>query len=176
MSNKIGLASAERYDRAIYKTEQIKGLERFMQRLSVDPEEINAYLESVGTAPIGQKMKAAALLLRPQVSLEGLSLALPALAQHTQSIAGLREEILEEAEIRVKYEGYIEKEGDLAQKLERLDSVFLKEDFDYHRLTSLSYEAREKLSRIKPASLGQASRISGVSPADISILLVHLGR
>jgi tRNA uridine 5-carboxymethylaminomethyl modification enzyme len=98
------------------------------------------------------------------------------LRNHIHAITPNREEILEETEILIKYEGYIEKEGELAQKLERLDSVTLKENFDYHRLTALSIEAREKLTKIRPRSLGQASRIAGVSPADISILIVHLGR
>lgn len=176
LSNRLGLASSERNERTKEKIEGIRSLLHYMRRLSVEPEEINPYLESVQTAPINQKTKAAGLLLRPQVSLEGLGKALPVLRQQLDAVTGRKDEILEEAEIQVKYEGYIEKEGDLAQKLERLDSVYLKEEFDYHRITALSFEAREKLSRIRPASLGQASRISGVSPADISILLVHLGR
>jgi tRNA uridine 5-carboxymethylaminomethyl modification enzyme len=121
-------------------------------------------------------MKIAGLLLRPQISLAGLANHLPVLDHYLKTLKPYNEEILQEAEILVKYEGYITKERELAQKLERLDSVYLKEDFDYHRLTALSFEAREKLSRMKPRSLGQASRIAGVSPADISILIVHLGR
>jgi tRNA uridine 5-carboxymethylaminomethyl modification enzyme len=121
-------------------------------------------------------MKISGLLGRPQISLAGLANYLPSLKNHLNTIRQNREEILEEAEILIKYEGYIEKEDELARKLERLESVTLKENFDYHRLTALSFEAREKLTRIKPRSLGQASRIAGVSPADISILIVHLGR
>ena len=121
-------------------------------------------------------MKISSLLLRPQVSLAGLAQHLPGLNDYMNAIEPDREEILDEAESMIKYEGYIEKERDLAQKLERLDSLTLKETFDYHKLTALSFEAREKLSTIKPRSLGQASRIAGVSPADISILMVHLGR
>jgi tRNA uridine 5-carboxymethylaminomethyl modification enzyme len=147
-----------------------------MRKVSVDPDQINGYLERSGTALIDQKMKISALLLRPQVSLSGLAQHLPGLEQQLKSIGPGQEEIKEEAENVIKYEGYIEKERELAHKLERLDSVTLKESFDYHSLTALSYEAREKLGRIKPRSLGQASRIAGVSPADISILMVHLGR
>jgi tRNA uridine 5-carboxymethylaminomethyl modification enzyme len=144
--------------------------------MSVDPDMINGYLSEAGTALIDQKMKVSSLLLRPQVDLYGLARVIPSLENYLDALDQNKEAICEEAENMIKYEGYIEKEHELAQKLERLDSVTLKETFDYHSLSALSFEAREKLSRIKPRSLGQASRISGVSPADISILMVHLGR
>ncbi len=176
LSHRIGLASDDRFKAVTEKSEKIEALVRYLKKSSVDPEMINGYLESAGTAPIDQKVKIAGLLLRPQLNLAGLADHIPALKNHLRTIKPLHDEILQEAEIVIKYEGYIGKESELAQKLERLDSVYLKEDFDYHRLTALSFEAREKLSRIKPRSLGQASRIAGVSPADISILIVHLGR
>jgi len=176
LSYKLGLAAAERMKDASYKEEMIMDLVRYLKKTSIDPDDINGYLESCGTATISQKMKIAGLLLRPQVNLQGLMYSIHKLQHHVHLIKRFQEEILEEVEIRIKYEGYIDKEAELAQKLERLDSVFLKDDFDYHRISALSFEAREKLSRIKPRSLGQASRISGVSPADVSILLVHLGR
>jgi tRNA uridine 5-carboxymethylaminomethyl modification enzyme len=105
-----------------------------------------------------------------------MALKIGKLGNFIKAIPELRSEIVEEAEIRVKYEGYIQKEAEMAGKLERLDAITLREDFNYHQLKSISYEAREKLSRIKPRTLGQASRISGVSPSDISVLLVFLGR
>ncbi len=176
LSHKIGLASEERFQTVAEKGEKIAGLIKYLKKGSVEPGQINPYLESAGTATIDQKMKISGLLLRPQISLAGLADHLPALNHHLHTIKPFHDEILQEAEIVIKYEGYIVKESELALKLERLDSVYLKEDFDYHRLTALSFEAREKLSRIKPRSLGQASRIAGVSPADISILIVHLGR
>jgi tRNA uridine 5-carboxymethylaminomethyl modification enzyme len=176
LSYKIGLASEDRYQTVIGKGEKISGLIKYLKKASVDPDGINPYLESAKTATIDQKMKMAGLLLRPQISLQGLADHLPALKHHLHTIKPLHDEILQEAEIVIKYEGYIIKENELALKLERLDSVYLKEDFDYHRLTALSFEAREKLGRMKPRSIGQASRIAGVSPADISILIVHLGR
>jgi tRNA uridine 5-carboxymethylaminomethyl modification enzyme len=176
LSYNIGLASPERYNSAMEKSEQINSVVRYLKKASVHPDMINTYLEASGTATIDQKVKMGTLLLRPQISLSGLEENIPALHHHLKLIKSCRKEILEEAEIGIKYEGYIEKEGELAQKLERLESVTLKDDFDYHRLTALSFEAREKLSRIRPRSLGQASRIAGVSPADISILIVHLGR
>jgi len=176
LSHKLGLASDERFSAVIEKGEKISKLIGYLKKLSVDPNMINGYLESAQTATIDQKVKIASLLLRPQINLKGLADNIPALQNHLKEINPCHEEILEEAEIMIKYEGYIEKEKDLAQKVERLESVTLKEDFDYHRLKALSFEAREKLSKIKPRSLGQASRIAGVSPADISILIVHLGR
>jgi len=176
LSNRIGLASDEQCERVVSKSEKIDELIRFMKRHSVSPDQVNTFLESAGTAPITQKVKLAGLLLRPQVDLAGLRKLLPALDKFIGANTESRDEIMEEAEIRIKYEGYIGKEDEMAQKLERLENIVLRDDFDYHRLTALSFEAREKLSRIKPRSLGQASRISGVSPADISILLVHLGR
>jgi tRNA uridine 5-carboxymethylaminomethyl modification enzyme len=176
ISHKIGLSSEGRFLAVQEKSEKISDLVRYLKKVSVDPDIINGYLLSSQTAIIDQKVKIATLLLRPQISLEGLAENIPALHNHLKVIKPWREEILQEAEILIKYEGYIEKERELAQKVERLESVTLKEDFDYHRLTALSFEAREKLSRIKPRSLGQASRIAGVSPADISILIVHLGR
>jgi tRNA uridine 5-carboxymethylaminomethyl modification enzyme len=176
MAYKLGLASEERLKNVTEKIEKTGDVVRYLRKISVDPDLINGYLEESKTATITQKMKISALLLRPQISLAGLAEHLPTLMGHLKAIKQNRDEILEEAEILIKYEGYIEKERELAVKLERLDSVTLKEDFDYHRLKALSFEAREKLSRIKPRSLGQASRIAGVSPADISILIVHLGR
>ncbi len=176
LAHDIGLIADDRFEKTRDKAEAIHSLIRFMQRLSIEPDDINPYLAAAETAPISQKMKLAALLLRPQVSLAGLASAIPALEGYISEMGANRDEVLEESEIRVKYEGYIAKEDELAQKLGRLDSLFLKEDFDYYSIGALSFEAREKLSRIKPASLGQASRISGVSPADISILMVHLGR
>jgi tRNA uridine 5-carboxymethylaminomethyl modification enzyme len=175
-SFKVGLASAERNHDVQKKTEQITDFVKFLKKTSADPDSVNEYLKSSDTTPIDQKVKISTLLLRPQISLSGLTENIPALKKYSDNILDKKEEIIEEAEILVKYEGYIQKEGELAQKLERLDSVILKEDFNYQGLSALSFEAREKLSRLKPRSLGQASRIAGVSPADISILMVHLGR
>jgi tRNA uridine 5-carboxymethylaminomethyl modification enzyme len=176
MAHNIGLASADRKNAVDRKLEKIHEVVNYLRKTSVDPDQINGYLQQEQTAPIEQKMKLAPLLLRPQLSLLGLSNHLPELRNQLNKIDHEKDDILEEAEIQIKYQGYIQKEAELAGKLERLDSVTLKDDFDYHRLTALSFEAREKLSRIRPRSLGQASRIAGVSPADISILIVHLGR
>jgi tRNA uridine 5-carboxymethylaminomethyl modification enzyme len=176
LSHEIGLAGKERLDKVMFKKEKIDDLVRYLKKTSVHPDQVNEYLLESGTAAIDQKVKLTSLLLRPQISLQGLAEKIPALADHLNSVFPEKDEILEEAEIQIKYEGYIAKEAELAQKLERLESVTLREDFHYETLKALSFEAREKLIRIKPRSLGQASRIAGVSPADISILLVHLGR
>jgi tRNA uridine 5-carboxymethylaminomethyl modification enzyme len=176
MSHKAGLASGERMNKLEAKVEKIKQLVKLLKKESVVPAEVNDWLVSAGTAPLDQKIKMATLLLRPQVSLAAIIKRNEKLAQFIATIGDLEKEVLEEAEIQVKYEGYIEKEAEMASKLERLDSITLREDFDYQKLTSISFEAREKLTRIKPRTLGQASRISGVSPSDISVLLVYLGR
>jgi tRNA uridine 5-carboxymethylaminomethyl modification enzyme len=176
MAHKIGLASIERHNTVTEKVSRINEVVKYLKKVSIEPDMINDFLEKHQTSGISQKMKVSSLLGRPQISLAALVDHLPFLKTFLNGIKNNRNEILDEAEIFIKYEGYIEKEGELARKLERLESVTLKEDFDYHRLKALSFEAREKLSKIRPRSLGQASRIAGVSPADISILIVHLGR
>ncbi|MBS4058673.1 MAG: tRNA uridine-5-carboxymethylaminomethyl(34) synthesis enzyme MnmG [Bacteroidales bacterium] len=175
-AHQIGLASDERLQKLQEKKNTVNRIIDFLKKTSVDPDAVNGYLEKAGTAPINQKLKLGSLLLRPQV---GLSEMLEAI--NSNEIAdwlpeAQAEEVLESVEIQVKYEGYINKESELADKLKRIEDVKLKSDFDYHQLKSLSYEAREKLSKLKPSTLGQASRISGVSPSDISVLAVFLGR
>lgn len=174
-SYKIGLASKDRMDRVELKRKSIKSLVKYLKKESALPEEINPILEERGTRGINQKVKLANILLRPQILINDLT-------QGSQNFRNWLEqhqdtkEFLQETEIAVKYEGYINKEQEMADKLSRLESLELKEDFDYAGLRSLSFEAREKLTRIKPRTIGQAARISGVSPADISVLTVYLGR
>jgi len=172
----IGLASADRLSRVTNKLEWIEKVKSFMRTTSVSPDQINGFLESINTAPIRQKVKLDSLILRPQVSFNQLIEHLDFLDNFTREIGEDAIEILEEAEILIKYDGYINKEQEIAEKLSRFDDMSLKPDFDYHSLSSLSTEARQKLTRIKPATIGQASRISGISPSDISVLLVFLGR
>lgn len=177
ISNRLGLASEERLIRAEQKAEATNRLISFFKEHSVHPEDVNPLLEQLGTDTIRQKVKIHGILLRPQVSMGDLSGSLDAVLQEIESIdTEIRELVAEQAEILMKYEGYIEKEFDIVNKFERLEEVYLKEDFNYSELSSLSIEARQKLSKIKPRTLGQASRISGVSPADISVLMVYLGR
>jgi tRNA uridine 5-carboxymethylaminomethyl modification enzyme len=172
----LGLASADRLSRVNNKKEGIEKVKEFLRNTSVSPDQVNGFLESLDTAPIKQKVKLDSILLRPQVSLEQLILHLDFLGTFTREIGADSIEILEEAEILIKYEGYINKEKEIAEKLSKFDDMPLKPDFDYLSLPSLSTEARQKLTRIKPSTIGQASRISGISPSDISVLLVFLGR
>ena len=138
-----------------------------------DLKDIDAFLESSGTTPLIHKMKLEKIISRPQINILDLIENVPVIKDR---IGHYEKEFLEQAEISIKYEGYIEKEYIQVQKMEKIESVKLKPDFDYLNIPSLSIEARQKLTKIKPQTLGQASRISGVSPADISVLMVYLGR
>jgi tRNA uridine 5-carboxymethylaminomethyl modification enzyme len=171
-----GLASRERMDRVSQKQSMIDKIVKFCKKTSVTPEEINSFLVSVNTNPIKQKVKIDSLLLRPEILFVNLTDNIESLRNYLSSINNPDQVTINEAEIIIKYEGYISKEKEMASKLGKLDDIELREGFDYHKLQSLSFEAREKLTRIKPRTLGQASRISGVSPADISVLIVYLGR
>ena len=173
MGYKIGLADETRYKRVIQKKAEIAEILAFLAQTAISPDEINPYFETVESAPLPFKQKAAQILSRPNVNLDGMRTHLPALDTFLQKYSA---EVVEEAEIQVKYVGYIRKEEELAGKMMRLDDVNIPETFNYSALTSLSLEGREKLSRQKPRSLGQASRISGVSPSDISVLMVYMGR
>ena len=172
----LGLASEERLAKVNNKMEWIQKVKAFMASTSVSPDQVNGFLERIGTAPLKQKVKLDTLLLRPQVSMTDLVTHVDFLKQFTDQIGTDAAEILEESEILIKYDGYISKEQEIAEKLSKFDDMPLKPDFDYQGLTSLSTEARQKLSRIRPSTIGQASRISGISPSDISVLLVFLGR
>jgi tRNA uridine 5-carboxymethylaminomethyl modification enzyme len=171
-----GLASEERMNRVKIKQEVIDEIVRYCRKTSISPDDINSFLELINSAPIKQKVKIDSLLLRPEVFIDGLINAIPKFRNFLDSLEYSNREIIEQTEISIKYEGYIEKDREMAAKMGRLDEIKLSEDFDYQKLQSLSYEAREKLSRVRPRTLGQASRISGVSPSDISVLIVYLGR
>jgi tRNA uridine 5-carboxymethylaminomethyl modification enzyme len=176
LGNKLGLASPARLTKVENKLKWIKEIMLFMRTTSVSPDQVNGFLESINTDPIRQKVKLDTLLLRPQISLNQLIKHLNFLEKYTYQIGVGVEEILEETEILIKYDGYINREQEIAEKLSRFDDMPLKPDFDYQSLVSLSTEARQKLSRIRPITIGQASRISGISPSDISVLLIFLGR
>ncbi|MAE07619.1 MAG: tRNA uridine-5-carboxymethylaminomethyl(34) synthesis enzyme MnmG [Bacteroidetes bacterium] len=172
---KIGLATKERFDLALKKQSIITDIIDFSKKQSVTPKETQKLLKDRNTSPLRQKIKLSELLLRPQVNLSDLiSISVP-LKDKINNLSASPEDI-EGAEILVKYDGYIKKEKDLVSKLSKLDNIPLKKDFDYNNLKSLSTEAREKLSKIKPETIGQASRISGVSPSDINVIAVFIGR
>ncbi|MCO6482970.1 MAG: tRNA uridine-5-carboxymethylaminomethyl(34) synthesis enzyme MnmG [Flavobacteriales bacterium] len=176
LSHAMGLASDERMHRTQQKATYTTDLLSLLAKESVEPELANAVIVPRGTDPIRQKVKLRSLLLRPQLSYADIEPLSPALAELTGSFGPLREEVIEQAEVKAKYEGYIEKERNLAGRFAHLDDIPLAPDMPYGKLSSLSIEARQKLDKIRPETLGQASRISGVSPSDISVLLVYLGR
>lgn len=174
IAHKLGVAGMDdRMERVHTKEHAAREIERHLESLSVHPDQINGYLNQLGSAPLTQKVKLLGILLRPQIGLADLRAVLPDL--HTY-LGAFDEESVNLAEINMKYAGYIKKEQELVDKMSRLEEVNLHDNLDYGGLKSLSAEAREKLTRMKPRTIGQASRISGVSPADISVLLVHLGR
>ncbi len=170
----LGMADMEeRIDALDKKKSDMKEIEKYFKSTSIAPNEINSYLEQQKSAPLNQKVKLQSILSRPKISASGIAEAIPSVSSFLEKFTP---ETKEAAEVKLKYEGYIRKEEEMVDKMNRLEKVGLNLDFDYQKITSLSAEAREKLSEIKPLSIGQASRISGVSPSDISVLLVHLGR
>ncbi len=176
LSHAIGLASDKRVREMEKKKILKKSLRTFLDRESADPKELNDWLVSRGTSPLKQKVKYIDILKRPQIDLDGLVKYGTTFQKFINSELSGEDLVLEGVEIESKYEGYIQKEKEMADKMQRLENIKIPDRVDYHALTSISAEAREKLSNIKPETLGQASRISGVSPADISVLLIHLGR
>ena len=173
-SFKIGLANEERYDRVKQKQEEVEGFVRFFNETSFELEEVNKILKSVNYEPVPQKGKIDKIYSRPNVKQQDIR----KLASVENYIIAnkLDNEVLEQTEIQIKYKGYIEKEKANADKLQRLEDIKIPENFDYDPLASLSHEAKEKLNKIRPSTLSQASRISGIKPSDISVLLVKMGR
>jgi tRNA uridine 5-carboxymethylaminomethyl modification enzyme len=169
----IGLASENRYQQFIHKRNQTELLAQKVSNLRVNPDEVNKAIEVVGSMPIKEKTPLLNLIKRPQLTFKDLLLHCPSLQNE---LAGYAEEELEQVEINIKYETYVDREQKLADKIGALENFRIKPDFDYDRVKALSSEAREKLKKIKPETIGQASRISGVSPADISILTVYMGK
>jgi len=174
-SFELGLASKERNDLVLEKKRQVNMLINFLKKESITPEMAEEILIRQGTSVIKQRIKLANLLLRPQINIDHLAQMSPAFYKFSKE-QSFSIEVLEQAEILIKYDGYISKEKELADKLGNLENLSLKQDFDYHKLKSLSTEAREKLSRIKPTTIGQASRISGVSPSDINVIVIFISR
>jgi tRNA uridine 5-carboxymethylaminomethyl modification enzyme len=172
----IGLASKERLDLKREKEANVENVIEFLRNTTIEPESINNLLQEKDTALIRQKNKAITIASRPQIPLKELLEFLNYEKRLPANVAAKNEELIESAEIRIKYEGYIQRERLIADKIKRLERVLIPEDIVYSELLSISTEGRQKLSRIKPVNIGQASRISGVSPSDINILLMYLGR
>lgn len=175
-SYRLGLAQNDRYELLQKKRASIERIIGFARNYSMKPALINPALESLGTTPLRQGCKLIELINRPQVTVENIAEHVPAFRKELEQVTERREEIIEAAEILMKYEGYIGRERMIAEKLNRLESIKIKGKFDYASLQSLSTEARQKLERIDPETIAQASRIPGVSPSDINVLLVLCGR
>jgi tRNA uridine 5-carboxymethylaminomethyl modification enzyme len=172
-SYRMGLASQERMDRVLEKKLQIEKIKTILGEFAVTPEQINPFLESIGSSPVSEKQKAHKILLRPNLELLQLINALPNLAEALNCTDA---EILEQAAIQIKYDTYIEKEKELVGRMSQMEDLIIPDSFDYKKIQSLGNEAREKLTKIKPRTLGQASRISGINPSDVQILMVFMGR
>jgi len=172
-SYRLGLASQQRMERVKEKIEKVEEVKIVLQALSVEPEEVNSYLESVQSSTLDVRQKAAQLILRPNISLQQMQQQLPTVQN---ALATFDTEVLEQVEIQLKYNSYIEKEKELALKMGQLEDLLIPESFNYEKLNSLSNEAKQKFTKIKPRTLGQASRISGVNPSDVQILMVYMGR
>lgn len=174
LAKKIGMSNMdERNDRVNEKNDEVRTIDKYLRKTSVTPDQLNAFLEGKGSSQLKQKVKLHSVLMRPNISLDDMRNVLPELDATLNQYA---KEVVSLAEVGLKYEGYIRKEQEMVDKMNRLEEVVIKSSFDYHKLQSLSAEAREKLSKIQPRTIGQASRISGVSPSDVSVLLVHMGR
>ena len=173
LSHAIGLADDDRMRRVEEKVRKIGELTQMVEECSVVPSEVNGWLEEHGSAPLNQRVRLSSLLLRPELTLDTLSEVAPAVAE---AMDRMPEEVVQEVETGIKYQRYIEKEQEVANRILKFEEIKLPAEYDYMQLTALSYEAREKLNRYRPVSIGQASRISGISPADVSVLLLTFAR
>lgn len=173
LSYRLGLASQERMDKVIAKKKNVEEIKTILRDFVVEPDEINSYFNSINSSVIHEKQRAQKILLRPDVELNEFAEALPRL---NNTLKDFSTDAIEQASIQVKYEVYIEKEKGLVQKMSQLEELEIPETFDYKKISSLGNEAREKLTRIRPRTLGQASRISGINPSDVQILMVFMGR
>jgi len=172
----IGLATKNRYDQLQTKKEKQAVLTEFLKNTSIKPNEINDFLVTRDSSELKHGCKLSDLVLRPQIGIHDLATAIPALQEKIEETGSKKEEIVEATEVLLKYEGYIERERLIAEKLLRLEHIPISGRIDYNSILSLSTEARQKLTRIEPETIGQASRIPGISPSDVNILLVMLGR
>jgi len=173
ISYRMGLATQERMDRVIRKREAVVSLKTLFQQTALEPAEVNPFFETIDSATIQEKQKLEKVILRPNLGLKDLSAHIPKVEA---LLSGFTEEAIEQAEIQVKYQVYIDKEKDLVERMRQMEDLEIPELFDYQRIVSLGAEAREKLNRIRPRTLGQASRISGINPSDVQILMVYMGR
>ncbi|HUC80520.1 MAG TPA: tRNA uridine-5-carboxymethylaminomethyl(34) synthesis enzyme MnmG [Flavisolibacter sp.] len=173
MSYRMGLASQERMDKVLQKRKEVEEIKAALKATSVEPAEINGFFETIGSAQISEKQKLEKIVLRPSLGLSDLMQNLPKVKEVLSTYS---DDAIEQAEIQTKYQVYIDKEKELVNRMRQLEDLEIPERFDYQRIVSLGAEAREKLTRVRPKTLGQASRISGINPADVQILMVYMGR
>lgn len=173
ISYRLGLSSQERMDNVIDKRNGVKDLQKLLTQISVEPSQINPYLNSINSASIAERQKAGKILLRPDVDLVSMMQYIPALKEAVESYSL---ETIQQAEIQTKYERYIEKEQEIVTRMSQMEELMIPDSFDYDKVSALSNEALQKFKRIRPQTLGQASRISGVNPSDVQILMVYMGR
>ncbi|HSB91957.1 MAG TPA: FAD-dependent oxidoreductase, partial [Flavitalea sp.] len=173
LSHKLGLAEASRFEKMVTKKEAVERIKKILAEISIDPTEAQPLLEKQQSAPLNQKQKVLNVLLRPNIDLPTIMEYVPSVQQALGTIDRVT---LEQAEIQIKYDVYIEKEKELVKKMSQLEELQIPESFNYDRISSLSNEAMQKFKKIKPRTLGQASRISGVNPSDVQILMVYMGR
>lgn len=172
-SYRLGLASQERMEKVQMKKEGVEKVKAILKEMPLDPEDINHLLTEKNSAPLTQRQRAMQILLRPAMDIFSMK---EKVAKVQQALGNFSREMLEQAEIQIKYEVYIEKENELVKKMSQLEDLVIPDSFDYSKLVSLSSEARQKFNKIRPRTLGQASRISGVNPSDVQILMVYMGR
>jgi tRNA uridine 5-carboxymethylaminomethyl modification enzyme len=173
LSYRLGLASQERMDRVLHKKDSVAAIKKVLDSTPIDPSEINSYFEQINSAPLGERQKASKIVLRPNVTLNAMMQHSQALQQQLQHLDA---ETLEQAEIQVKYERYIEKEQELVVRMSEMEDLIIPDSFDYEKVSAISAEAKQKFKKIRPRTLGQAGRISGVNPSDVQILMVYMGR
>lgn len=173
MSYRMGLASQERMDKVLQKRKEVEEIKTVLKATALEPAEVNPFFDSISSAAISEKQRLEKIVLRPNLGLTDLIQHLPKVKE---ALASFTAESIEQAEIQTKYQVYIEKEKELVDRMRQLEDLEIPERFDYQRIVALGAEAREKLNRVRPKTLGQASRISGINPADVQILMVYMGR
>jgi tRNA uridine 5-carboxymethylaminomethyl modification enzyme len=169
----MGLASQERMEKVVQKQKQIKEIKNGMAEMLLEPDDVNAFLDDIGSARIKEKQRLDKIILRPNVYLKDMGTKIPKI---NNALSEFDTHAIEQAEIQVKYQVYIDKENELVQRMSQLENLAIPVQFDYQRITALGVEAKEKLIKGRPTTLGQASRISGINPSDVQILMVYMGR
>ena len=173
---KLGIAKRNRFDWWLQKKEAVEEIKDFCRKFAIKPKIVNGALEAIGSTPLVYGCKLEDLVARPELNFEKLYAIVPELKERIEQLPNRKEEIAEAAEIHIKYKGYIEREKMVAEKMHRLENIKIKGKFNYSTLSVISTEARQKLEKIQPETLAQASRIPGVSPSDINAMLVLMGR